>query len=499
MALYRDYRPGTFAEIIGQDYIKKTLQNAVAKGSFSHAYLFTGTRGTGKTSTARILARAINSPTKSGEPDNDTDISKAFLSGTSLDLVEIDAASNTGVENVREIIEGLKFTPSHAKYKVFIIDEVHMLSKGAFNALLKTLEEPPAHAVFVLATTEIQKVPATIISRTQRFDFKRIEHAELVTHLKQVAKKEKIDIDSESLELVASAAEGSVRDALSILDKLASFGKVNLAETERILGITNVSALQKLLDLLASKDSVGSLEFLLKVLKDGADPNQLNKDFLEYLRKVMILGMGAKDDFVLDKEQKEVLKKQASSIKTPQLLYIIRLFLRAAKDAETSPNASLPLEIAVAEACLGNSTSSTPTPRLASVEKKTENTEPVSTKAEEVGEEPEESRLEDFTPVSHEQLSEAWPEIMGKLRSHASTLFAVMKNAKLKGVKDNKVTLTFIYKFHKESLENKKNKDLLLKIISDHFKTGFLLEVLVEGEKGPESDSESLAMEVFGA
>ena len=501
-ALYQNYRPQKFEDLVGQDYIKKTLQNAVANGSFAHAYLFTGMRGTGKTSTARIFARAINSPLKNGEPDNTTPVSKAFLEGNSLDLVEIDAASNTGVENIRELIEGLKFSPTSAKYKVFIIDEVHMLSKGAFNALLKTLEEPPQHAVFILATTEVQKIPATVISRTQRFDFKRIGKSDLSAHLNKIAKKEKLEIDQPSIEMIATLSEGSVRDALSILDKLASFGKIKYQDTEKILGLTNIGSAQKFFTLLSKKDAAAVLNFLTEMFADGSDPINFNRDFLEYLRKVLLTCMGAKQDFALDPEQKKLLEAQAAVFGSSQLLNLIRLFLRANKDFQNSPNPELPLQIAAVEFCaLGATAQIQKVSAMPKAEHLRDPATPHSSlveKKEDQDEMPEPS-LKKFTPISLERLSQEWPAIMKKLRLEGSTLFAIMKNAHLKGVKDNRITLSFIYKFHKESLDNHRNRELLLKIIREHFDTDFLLEVLFDkDDQNPSGDAAGMALEVFG-
>ncbi|MBU6447414.1 DNA polymerase III subunit gamma/tau [Patescibacteria group bacterium] len=485
--LYRVYRPKFFSEIIGQEQIKTTLQKAVAAGAFAHAYLFTGPRGTGKTSAARIFARAINCEHgKNGEPDNSCSICKQFLDGTSLDLVEIDAASNTGVENIREIIEHLKFSPSQAKYKVFIIDEVHMLSKGAFNALLKTLEEPPAHAVFILATTEVHKVPATVISRTQRFDFRKISGQQLSDYLAVIAKKEKMNIDKPALELIANAAEGSVRDALSILDKVSGLDKIDLAAAEQLLGITNVIAAQKFLDVLDAKDAKGALDYLQELFAAGVDPVQFNRDFLEYLRKVLMVGLGAKADFALDESQISNLKRHAESIKTNALLYIIRLFLRANKDFQISPNAELPLEIAAAEACLQGGESGASIARAESVKKN--DSKPRAEGAENPG------RI-----VSKAELVSSWPKIMAKFKEEGSSMVVLMQQAAISDVNDNMITMRFGHKFHKDAMEQAKNREAFLKVLDSFFGVNFGLHCELAVEKTePAVDAGNALMDVFG-
>ena len=484
--LYRDYRPKSFAEVIDQEHIKQTLQNAVAQGTFAHAYLFTGPRGTGKTSVARIFARAINClHASNGEPDNSCAICKQFLDGTSLDLIEIDAASNTGVENIRDITEHLKFSPTQAKYKVFIIDEVHMLSKGAFNALLKTLEEPPAHAVFILATTEVHKVPATVTSRTQRFDFHKLDSNKLLAHLKEIAKQEKIVIDDQSLQLVVNAAEGSGRDALSILDKLSSFGKVDLAAAEQLLGLTNIEAVQKFLDLLIAKDGAQSLSFLEELFSAGTDPVQFNKDFLEYLRKVLMSQFGAGQQFALDQIQLARLNKQSAEISQTQLLYIVRLFLRANKDFQVSPSLELPLEIAAAEACMDGSVVKA---------------EPAKSEKAAVLEHPaskSEIKKKREGKVMLSQIQAIWPSVLQKIKAKQSSLMSVLQMATLKEVdEENCLVLSFVYKLHKDNLQ--KNAVLLLETISEELGQDIGLKLVLEKDLPPQSDAAGLALEVFG-
>jgi DNA polymerase III subunit gamma/tau len=505
-SLYRNYRPQKFSEVVNQGHIITTLKNAVAGGSFAHAYLFTGPRGTGKTSVARILARAINCPNqKDGEPCNQCPVCLSFMDGSNLDLVEIDAASNTGIENVREIIEHLKFTPTSAKYKVFIVDEVHMLSKGAFNALLKTLEEPPAHALFILATTEIHKVPATIISRTQRFDFQKINREQIFEHLKGIAKQEKISIDDQSLQLVAGAAEGGMRDALSILDKLSAVPNLDIAQTEQLLGLTNTRLSQKFFGLLLGTDSVAAIENLESLFQAGVDPVQFNKDFLEYLRSVLLYKMGAAQSFVLDAEQLNELKSQTDQVDMNRLLFIIRLFMKAHKDFQSSPNAELPLEIAAAES-MQKTTASVAVKPIAAAPRpaaapKVEPASQGTPKEIVVEEKPIVEQKKELPEVliSQEQFLAAWPGITQEAKEKSSTLFTVLQNAEIKNVESNVVTLNFSFKFHKESLDNPRNKDILVQIMTEKFQTPMMLKnVLDQTQRKEADDASSVLADVFG-
>lgn len=290
VALYRQWRPQDFDALVGQKAVKTTLKNALASGKIAHAYLFSGPRGTGKTSMARILAKALNceqGPT--AEPCGQCANCQRIVQGTSLDVIEIDAASNTSVDNIRDLREQVAFTPAESRYKVYIIDEVHMLSTGAFNALLKTLEEPPAHAVFILATTDPQKVPATIQSRCQRFEFRRVTVDEIAEHLAMVAAGSGIEADADALRLIAIQAEGGMRDALSLLDQCGVMAKrVTVATVREVLGIVGREALHELTEAIGRRQLPQALATLNLLLEQGKDVKQVLTELIEYLRALVL-------------------------------------------------------------------------------------------------------------------------------------------------------------------------------------------------------------------
>ncbi len=289
-AFYRKYRPSTFTDVVGQGHITKTLENAVKTGKTSHAYLFTGSRGTGKTSCAKILAKAVNCiNSQDGNPCNECEICRGIDNGSILDIIEIDAASNNGVDNIRDLREEANFTPANAKYRVYIIDEVHMLSIGAFNALLKTLEEPPAHVIFILATTEVHKLPSTILSRCQRFDFKRIPPEDIAGRLLEVAAKENLQLAQDGAMLIARIADGAMRDALSLLDRCSSYeGIIDSAAVASSAGLAGREYIFELCDCIIEKDAAKALEVVNKLYNDSCDMERLITELTSHFRNLMV-------------------------------------------------------------------------------------------------------------------------------------------------------------------------------------------------------------------
>ncbi len=352
-ALYRRWRPQNFDDVIGQAHVTKTLRNAVESGRLVHAYLFSGPRGTGKTSVARILAKAVNCIGEDTKPCNQCRICRSITDGKCLDLIEIDAASNTGVDDVRDLREKIGFAPNETEFKVYVIDEVHMLSRAAFNALLKTLEEPPPHAIFILATTEPHRLPDTIVSRCQRHDFRRVPLDELIGKLERIAVAEGIGADREALELIARNATGSLRDAESLLDQLMAMGdEIHIAEVRDLLGTPAETAVSELIDAMVSGNAEEGLVALNAAVDQGVDARQLRDRLLQYLRGLLLIQTGADAELlrVADEDLRR-MREQAAKLPTRELAAAIHRVNEARPSADlTQP--TLGLELALVETVL---------------------------------------------------------------------------------------------------------------------------------------------------
>ena len=356
-ALYRKFRPASFAEVKGQDHIVTTLRNQLKAGRIGHAYLFTGTRGTGKTSVAKIFAKTVNceNPTEDG-PCGECRTCKAIAAGASMNVIEIDAASNNGVDNIREIVDEVSYSPAEGKYKVYIIDEVHMLSIGAFNALLKTLEEPPAYVIFILATTEVHKLPITILSRCQRYDFKRISIDTIADRMRELVDAENVKVEDKALRYIAKMADGSMRDALSLLDQCIAFHLGNELTYDMaldVLGAVDNAVFSDLLRHVMERDALGCIKLLEDIVMQGRELTQFVTDFTWYLRNLMLVQASDHLEDVIDvsSEHLERLKEEAESLSFDQISRYIRIFSDLAGQIKYASQKRILVEIALIKLC----------------------------------------------------------------------------------------------------------------------------------------------------
>jgi len=357
LVLYRKYRPQTFEEVIGQEHVVKTLTNSIKSNNISHAYLFSGPRGSGKTTIARLFAKAINceKPKNGFEPCNECSSCLEIMGSKSMDLIEIDAASHRGIDDVRELREGIKFAPVKSKYKIFIIDECHQLSKSASNALLKTLEEPPAHAIFILATTESHKMLPTILSRCQKFDFKRLQVPEIIKKLEFISKKENVKFDDSALSLIALNSRGSFRDAESLLDECLSFSEerelIKTEDIKELLGIVEVGEIARFVDCLIAKNTKDAITFLNSIVDNGVDLQEFTKTLVFYLRQELLLKIDPNflnlQNSGLSESEVGKMKAQTASLTQKDLQDMLEFFIDAENKIKYSAVTQLPLELAV--------------------------------------------------------------------------------------------------------------------------------------------------------
>lgn len=485
VSLYRKYRPQNFQNLVGQDHIRTTLLNALKSGHVSHAYLLCGPRGTGKTSTARLLAKALNctDPAEEAEPCDKCEMCEDIREGTLIDLIEIDAASNRGIDEIRDLKDKINFAPTRAKNKVYIIDEVHMLTKEAFNALLKTLEEPPEHVFFVLATTESHKVPETIISRCQRFDFKRITKKAITTRLMYIAQLENIETEEAAVEAIAHSAEGGLRDAIGLLEQLTTENKLTFDRVREVLGISGQSALDSFYKYLKGNDTQSALTEIQNLYAQGIDLVQFTKDFLEHLRLEM-----------LQSTENEDVNATNYALETATIFQDAYAKLRST----TIPQ--LPLEMAVIRA-------TQTLVETAPVAKEAPKTEPerkhVSVKkniSEQEREVPQEK-----LPLTISYVKENWPRVIELIK----TPFAKMsfKEGKPVKVENGEVVVEFTSNFHKDKIDKTEIKleieDALNKIFDETAKVVYTIGKVELSTKKTKEDEEEpelakQALDMFG-
>lgn len=511
-ALYRKWRPRKWDQVVAQDHIVQTLRNAIKAERVGHAYLFSGPRGTGKTTTARLLAKAVNclNADQAERPCDECVNCLAVNEGRFLDLIEIDAASNTSVEDVRDLRDRINYSPSDGKYKVYIIDEVHMLSTAAFNALLKTLEEPPPHAIFILATTEIHKIPATVLSRCQRHEFRRIPVEKIVAALRGICDEEKIEADEESLLLIARQSTGALRDAISLLDQLASSGRlIDLELAQTVLGTATSQLVFDLVDALLKNDPALGMKTIHQALDGGSDPRQYARQVVEYLRNLLLLKMGNEKQVEATKEAKTRMREHGNLLEINTLMNWIEQFNIAISDLRTTWQPSLSLEVAfarcltprVAEQAIGRDAGAvtvppakpvaaeSPEPKKEVVEKtrkitadETDDVKPADAPSTAVDRQ-ETARAED-DGVSTQDVLGAWNEIRSEVKMRRTQAEALLNSQRLLQVKNGVLILGFPSEVLRSKMENPENIEVTRRVISNLLNADLQIQCVLASEKG---------------
>jgi len=505
------WRPQEFDAIVGQNHIVNTLKSALQKNRLAHAYLFSGPRGVGKTSTARILAKALNckeGPTV--KPCQKCASCIEISKGRSLDVIEIDGASNRGIDEIRSLRESVKFSPTQGKFKIYIIDEVHMLTLEAFNALLKTLEEPPAFVKFIFATTQANKVIPTIISRCQRLDFRRIPLMEIIAQLEHIAKEEKIGVVKEVFFAIAKSSDGSLRDAESILDQLVSFskGSVTLGDVISILGLVEQEALFEITDKIIQKDAKATLVLFDNIIDDGKDTGVFLKNIIEHFRNLMVAKVTRGDSKLIDLPQEicQRLLSQSQAISLEEIFTSFNILVKTQEMAKRLDSMRIPLEISLVRLAHDKRRLAAPIqPQKSSKElkypSKKDEGSPKVEKKENPGVEPQEPP----GGISFDKIKDVWQSIIENLEKVKMSLATYLREGELLNLQGSTITVSFPknYSFHKESLEKKENKEIIQKHISDVVNKSLRVNfILSQDSKAPENHIDNplikSALEVFG-
>ncbi|MDP2709529.1 MAG: DNA polymerase III subunit gamma/tau [bacterium] len=490
--LYRKYRPQNFTEVVGQNHIKITLEQEIKTGKIAHAYLFCGPRAVGKTTLARVFAKSVNCAKRqsaAADPCNDCSSCAEITQGRALDIIEIDAASNTGVENVRDnIIAGARVAPARLKYKIFIIDEAHMLSVPAFNALLKVIEEPPAYVIFILCTTEAHKVPATIISRCQRFDFKRIGLADMVKKLNYIAASEKVKVEKNILESIARQADGHMRDAESLLGQIIAISGAEITpeEADLVIPRSDLNEVMNLLEFLVKKDAAGGIRLINKLMDDGVDLKMFVKDLIEITRKLMLMKVNPALANKLSQELGEAmelkLNKLAQVMTINQALSFLEKFIDVSNEIKADFIQQLSFEMAVVELCSPAApaavNSFAPAPPFSAGAKfsavRTQSAgahKPAEEKAASAG---------PAVSLTDDQIKEKWNEVLAKVKQYNHSLSFILRVCQPQRLSGNRLCLAFKYKFHKDRVSEIAIKNIIEKVLNQVYGAPLTVEAVID-------------------
>ncbi len=530
-ALYREWRPKDFNDVVGQEHITTTLKNAIKTDRIAHAYLLCGTRGTGKTSTAKILSKAVNClDLQEGEPCNQCEMCKKINSGTAIDVTELDAASHNSVDNIRDIIEDVQYPPQEAKFKVFIIDEVHMLSVGAVNAFLKTLEEPPSKVIFILATTDPQKLPITILSRCQRFDFKRIKGEDIFGRLRTIVSNLGVYADDKSLKLISRICDGAMRDALSVLDQVISMsdGKVEYDNLIQMLGLMTNEGLIKVMDSIIAKDTERAIRSINDIVYSGKDINIFIKDLTAHMRNLLMAKVSDNPEEVLDmsSENIELLKEQAKQVRVEELMRYINILQEAEENAKFTKQGRIYLELAIIKMCkieydtsietiLGRINKLEESIRSGAIAVTVSEASEIKNSIKEVKKvyavperkvEESSSEVREFQENSEcslttEEVRKSFKDIQGLLKARKNMVLATaLMMGEVVSCDNGVITIGFEkdYSFHKNRLEKDESRKVMDNIFSEVLKQRVKVIYTMEGEyKAVEKSKEEILLETF--